>query len=143
MPIPGLPEGVQFPLAVAGGRGPDAQITFARNTDTFSSTVGVDGDATANRSNDKTALGTLVLTDGAPFNTTISALQFAQEDESIPFFTLGVTVVDNNATPPTIANGTNCTIQRPADYEAGATDGTNPWVFMAHGSTIVHNGRVF
>lgn len=141
--IPGLPGGVQFPVAIASGRGPDSHVTAARSSDTFTITVGVDGDPTHVRSNDKTGTIGLVLTDGSGFNTTLSILQVAQEDETIPHFTIPVTVTDQNATPPSIMFGSNCTIQRPADFEAGASDGTNTWTFLPAEMSIAHNGRLF
>ncbi len=146
-PVTALGVAVVIPgfasLAIASGRGPDSQVAAARATDTFTITVGADGDATHNRSQNKSGTITLVLTDGSGFNTAIGLLQTAQESEIIPHFTVPVTVTDQNATPPSIIFGSNCVLQRPADYEGGATDGTNTWVFLPASMSITHVGRTF
>lgn len=146
-PIGALGVAVVIPgfasLAIASGRGPDSQVAAARSTDTFTLTVGADGDATHNRSQNKSGTITLVLTDGSGFNTAISLLQTAMESEIIPDFTVPVTVTDQNATPPSVIFGSNCKVQRPADYEGGAADGTNTWIFLPAEMTIVHVGRTF
>jgi len=138
VPIPGFAT-----LSIASGRAPDSFITAARTNDTFTIVVGADGDATHVRSQDKTGPIGLVLTDGSGFNTLISLLQLAQESELIPDFTIPVTITDQNSTPPTVVFGSNCKVQRPADYEAGASDGTNTWTFLPAELSIVHQGRVF
>ena len=146
-PVTALGVAVVIPgfasLAIASGRGPDSQVAAARAADTFTITVGADGDATHNRSQNKSGTITLVLTDGSGFNTAISLLQTAQESEIISSFTVPVTITDQNATPPSVVFGSNCKISRPADYEGGATDGTNTWVFLPAEMTIVHIGRTF
>lgn len=138
VPIPGFAS-----LSIASGRAPDSFITAARSNDTFTIVVGADGDATHVRSQDKTGPIGLVLTDGSGFNTSISLLQIAQENELVPDFTVPVTITDQNADPPTVIFGSNCKVQRPADYEAGASDGTNTWTFLPAQMSIVHQGRGF
>ena len=146
-PIGALGAAVAVPgfasLSIASGRAPDSFVTAARSEDTFTIVVGADGDATHVRSQNKSGPIGLVLMIGSGFNTALSILQLAQENEIIPDFTFPVTVTDQTMSPPSVVFGSNCKITRPADFERGASEGNNTWTFMPDKLSIVHIGRAF
>ena len=143
--IPGLPQGFTLPYTVTG-RTTDNFFTVTNASDMVSNVVGAEGNVTHVINNDESGNISIVVKRGSPSNVLLGILFRAQRligEGQLPPFTFGVTVRDNNATPPTSHAAFNCLIMRQPDDTFGASEGDITWGFMA--ATIVSNfqGRIY
>lgn len=144
VPLPNLPAQVSFPLTVVG-RATDNFFTVTNTTDHTSMVVGAEGNVTHVLNPDESGNVSIVLTRGTFSNTALSVLYRAQRligAGQLPPFTFGVSVRDNNATPPTTHQAFKCLILRQPDDAFGASDGTITWGFVAAQIVSNYSGRL-
>lgn len=144
IPLPALPAQLKFPLTIVG-RAADNFFNVTNSADMVSLSVGADGAASFVINNDESGNFTINTTRGTRSNQALSILFRAQRligEGQLPPFTFGVSIRDNNATPPTTHQGFKCLILRQPDDAFGAGDGTIAWGFLAAQVVSNFSGRI-
>lgn len=122
VPIPGLPQGFQFPLIITG-RATDNFYTVTNAADMVSTAVGTEGLVTHVINADESGNVSVTLKQGGLAVRTLGILFRAQRligEGQLPPFTFPVGIRDNNCTPPETHDALNCMILRQPDVTFGA-----------------------
>lgn len=133
IPIPGLPQGFQFPLIVTG-LATDNFFTVTNTTDMVSMAVGTEGLVTHIINADESGNVSVNLKQGTVAVRALGLLFRAQRligAGQLPPFTFPVGVRDTNCTPPETHEAQNCLILRQPDVTFGAGEPEITFGFVA------------
>ena len=137
--IPGLPNGLTFPVIVTG-RAADAFFTKTATTDSVSLVSGAEGNNQLVHNHDASGNFTITLQHGSFYNRLLSIVFSAQKligSGQLPPFTFPVVYRDSNSVPAETHEASHCLIMRNPDVSFGASLGTIAWAFVA--TEIVSN----
>jgi len=126
-----------FGVHTLEGFGPDTKVVVARDEQSWTKQVGVDGQVTRSKSNNKSGTITITLMQTSASNDFLSGIAITDELSSAGV--LPVLVKDNNGT--SLYSAVEAWVQKPSDASFGLEANTREWVIDVAELSIFNGGN--
>lgn len=130
---------VVFGATIVGGYAPDAAISVEHDEDDWSLQIGVGGEDTRSKSNNKSATVTLSLMQSSASNDLLSAQRAA--DVNTPGGVGGYPLLIVDGSGRTVLSAETAWVQRPPTAEYSRESSTREWVIRTGNLNALHGGN--